>query len=340
MAVASLLPSNRGYVDPSLAAELPRLSHGAATDAMVVDGRVVLAQTAQDIRRRLGETPVNVWLALNAVWVENGFGVNGRGTETYYQLARKIWPRAAQKGNGGKANRMLDEALQQLYHYSATAQDYNSVTGELQNGKLSQTRLLQDLVIDQRVRSSRGAVDPASRAAAGRATGGAKGATVSWRFASTYIEHAHTEGLMMLDFDVLSSLRNVAKTLWIQLAAPRFDFQRVPGDPRLECVEMSLTSGHLRNLGITSPEPKQQDKTLRSAVQRVTQADPAYAGVEIDRGAGVFRVIRSAGYVVPLVGTPGVRPAAARPSTPVLGVQGGPLGASTLTLFDANQAAA
>jgi len=88
----------------------------------------------------------------------------------------------------------------------------------------------------------------------------------------------------------------------------RFDFQRVPGDPRLECVEMSLTSGHLRNLGITSPEPKQQDKTLRSAVQRVTQAHPAYAGVEIDRGAGVFRVVRSAGYFVPLVGTPGVRP--------------------------------
>lgn len=305
MAVAHALPRSRTYVDPTLGAGLQRLQDGAEIE-LVVDGRVILAETSVRISRTLGPLAVDAWLAMNAVWVEDGFGSSGKCSSSMRRLARLIWP--ASKA-GGKTNRMLRDVVDRLYDFSVTADDFDVVSGELRPGALSKARLLTELSYDRDLRlgSSDGRYDAA---VSGTRTGGLRDQSVSWRFAERYVEHAHGGGLLTLDLERLSRLDGVAKSLWVQMSTPRFPFQ-AGVQPGVETASIDLTDNNFRALGIVTTSRKQQRRTLKAAGQRIVAADPGYLEVDCDLRSNQLRITRSTDYVIPMVFPEGAAPSLA-----------------------------
>ena len=98
------LPRSRTYVDPTIGAELQRLQASDGSE-LVVDGRVVLAETSVRISQALGPLAVDAWLAMNAVWMEDGLGADGRCTARMRRVARLVWPLTPT--SGGKTNRLV-----------------------------------------------------------------------------------------------------------------------------------------------------------------------------------------------------------------------------------------
>lgn len=293
----SSLPRSRTYVDPTIGAELQRLQAGAGSE-LVVDGRVVLAETSVKISRALGPLAVDAWLAMNAVWVEDGLGADGRCSASMRRVARLVWPRTPT--SGGKTNRLLRQVFDRLYEFSLTAEDFDMVSGTLRAGALSKARLITELTYDRDLRLGEGSV-PYDPSASGMATGGLRDQSLSWRFSERYVEHARDGGLLALDLDRLSALDGAAKTLWVQMSTPRFPFRAVDGDREIETCSIELTTGNLCALGVSSPNPKQQRRTLRAAGQRIVQADRGYVEIDCDVRANVLVIARRADYTTPMI---------------------------------------
>lgn len=235
---------------------------------------------------------------MNAVWVEDGLGADGRCSASMRRVAKLVWPRSP--SSGGKTNRMLRQVFDALYEFSLTAEDFDVVTGTLRKGALSKARLLTELSYDRDLRLGESR-EPYDATASGRATGGLRDQSLSWRFADRYVEHARAGGLLALDLERLSALDGVAKTLWVQMSTPRFPFRTLDGDRRLQTCSIELSAGNLTALGILSANPKQQRRTLRAAGSRIVEADHGYVDVDVDSRANVLRIVRHAEYATPLV---------------------------------------
>jgi hypothetical protein len=276
-------PDARGYLEANIAATAGQLSSPRA-GRVVIDGREVLASTAQVVGAELGEVHFNTFIAQTMLYVNAGMPPNGAGAATLGELHATIHGPGATKG--GRAYASIVRALNDLYEASITVSGYNSVTRQLEEGTYSKTRLLVDLAWHEALEEvRRGQLDDrALGALLGRARLGSK--TVHWVFHHRYVEQIRAGELVSLDWERLRSLRGVAKTLWLQLAAPRFEFARFRERPDLEWIAIPLSPHAYDAFNVRATEPAARRRTLLQAGERIMKVDPRYVCFELASGRG------------------------------------------------------
>lgn len=277
----SVVPRSYGYLEANIAATAGQLS-SRSPGRVVIDGREVLASTAQVVGAELGEAHFNTFIAQTMLYVEAGMPANGAGGATLGKLHATIHgPRATK---GGRAYATIVRALNDLYEGSVTIAGYNSVTRQLAPGAFSRTHLLIDLAWHEGLEAGRrGLLDDRGIAAllGGQRVGGE---TVHWTFHSRYVEHIRAGELVSFDWERLRALRGVSKTLWLQLAAPRFEFTRFRERPDLERIAIPLNPSAYNAFNVRAAAPAARRRTLLQAGERIMKVDPRYVSFNVLSG--------------------------------------------------------
>ena len=246
----------RGYLEANIAAASGQLG-GRPPGRLVVNSREVLASTARVVGATLGEMHFNTFVALTMVYVHEGAPDDGAGAATLGRLHRLVHGEVSRHGRstkGGRGYLAIVNALEDLFEAKITVQGYDTVTGRLTPGGFSKTRLLVDLFWDEDLERAREtALEGRSNELAARL--GAKRAenTVRWRFHQAYVARIRAGDLVTLDWEKLRALRGVAKTLWLQLSAPRFMFRPVPHSPTTNGSRSRSPARATRRSGSTPP---------------------------------------------------------------------------------------
>ena len=104
--------------------------------------------------------------------------------------------------------------------------------------------------------------------------------------------------MLSLDWECLRQLHGVAQSLWIQLAAPRFEFTPIADRPGWEQAEVLLDEHAYHAFGVHASEDRFRRRTLNQAGERIVASDPAYEVFEAEGGRNrpsVLRVVRRCG---------------------------------------------
>jgi|APFre7841882630_1041343.scaffolds.fasta_scaffold13198_3 hypothetical protein len=280
-----------GYLDPDVAASVSQLAGGPA-GRVRLNGREILASTTRIVGATWGETHRHVLIALTMFYVESGR--DGIAEASLTKLARLIYG----SGAGGEAYRLIARAAHDLFRGELTIEGFDVTTGQPTPGVYSRTRLLIDLVWNEDLeRIFEGKLR--GRDGIGQRIGGARGqSTMRWRFHPAYAERIQTAEVVSLDWDRLRSLHGVAQSLWIQLAAPRFQFTPLLERPQFEGLELLLDESAYQAFGIHASQDRDRRRTLNRAGERIMNADPAYERFEAHAAKsapGRLVVVRRAG---------------------------------------------
>jgi hypothetical protein len=287
-----------GYLEANIAATAGQLG-GRPPGRLLVNSREVLASTARVVGATLGEMHFNTFVALTMVYVREGAPDDGAGAATLGRLHRLVHGEVSRHGRstkGGRAYLAIVNALEDLFEAKLTVQGYDTVTGRLTPGGFSKTRLLVDLFWDEDLeRARQGALEGRNELAARLGAKRADNDTVRWRFHQAYVARIRAGDLVTLDWEKLRALRGVAKTLWLQLSAPRFMFRPVPGQPDHEWIEIPLTTEGHQALGVHATEERDRRRTLNQAGRRILEVDPTYVVFDAHGGPrrpSALRIVR------------------------------------------------
>lgn len=190
------------------------------------------------------------------------------------------------------------DAILDLFRGEITVSGYDPLTGEQTEGMYHRSRLLIDIKWHDDIEKIREGeiTDPGEIA---RRLGGTRGEdTISWRFHPNYAQRLEEKDVLSLDWECLRQLHGVAQSLWIQLAAPRFQFQPIADRPGWEQAEVLLDEQAYHAFGVHASEDRFRRRTLNQAGERIVATDPAYAVFEAEGGRNrpsVLRVVRRRG---------------------------------------------
>ena len=284
---ASVLP---GWMDPNGAAHAGQLFAEGPAGALVIDQREILTSTARVVGATLGELPLKVWMALVTLHVAFDHPIDGRGQSTAGHLGRLIW------GNklGGDNTRRLVQALMVLWRAELHLPGYNSVKGSASDG-ISVMRLVSDLHFDQALLTASSGNHELDRRGFGKLLGDKGPGTVGWQLNDTYVRALGEGDLQRFDWTKVHELRGVALALWLVFTSPRIPYRAAIEDPVLQCVEVELSEGHCRALGVTAAADGARRRTFNQAGERVRRADADFCAFEAHGGRGLpsfLRVVR------------------------------------------------
>ena len=254
-----------------------------------VDSRELLASTTRLLGARLGEIEIDTYLAITARFVDLGKPADGKCHSTIRAIAKTLYA-----GDIGGANReQVTKALINLYRVEIQMAGVWAGTDELDDAFLDFERILNNLRFHDQIRKGRKArelLDPA-------VIGAQRNSTVQWQFADWHVQQIRNGYWIELDWDRLRSLSGSAKMLWLILSAPRFQFNPSSDGTDLEEFTVPLSVETYRAFGIRAKRPRDCQRTLNDAGQRVVDVDDAYVDFAVtpdpeDPSGRVLRVLR------------------------------------------------
>lgn len=257
-----------GRVERSLAlAPVWQVGHTAQRERLE---RVDLAGSIAAVERgKLGELEFDVLAWLGEQWWAQGSPADGLVLFTWYALGRDLFGAEPD----GTNRRRVREAIGNLMGAVVTLSGIDVHTGKLTPSLFSDVHILRSVVRGRRGRAG----------GDGAADGGQREDTAEVRLEDWIVAQLLGDVSVVLNWQIQRELTGVAKRLWSYLAARDADFEETqfPAERRLTVRLDDNTA--FEALGITTKQARNARQRLTRAGQRVTEADPRFARITVDR---------------------------------------------------------
>jgi hypothetical protein len=257
-----------GRVERSLAlAPVWQVGHSAQRERLE---RVDLAGAIAAVERgKLGELEFDVLAWLGQQWWAQGASADGVVRFTWYGLGRDLFGAEP----SGTHRKLAREAIGNLMGAVVTLSGVDVHSGKLTPSLFSDVHILRSVVRGR------------PRGETGDATvdGGQREDTAEVRLEDWIVAQLLGDVSVVLNWQIQRELTGVAKRLWSYLAAREEDFDATswPGERRLD-VRLDDNAA-FEALGITTKQPRNARLRLARAGARVTEADPRFVKITVER---------------------------------------------------------
>lgn len=212
--------------------------------------------------------------------VEDGFVES-----TMYKLTQAIYGQVSRE-----RYQALGRAIDNLKDVTITVPGFDAEQGMFNTHALSKVNLISKVVItDQQQHFDQTRRDDPKELA--RVFGRAKGQVTLKIQLDDWIRDAIVNRFGSdLNFTVQRALKGQAKTLWVQLEA--LEFTEVEGED-LERCELLMNADTFAGLGLNCERPSDNVAKVRTRINAIMEADPAYVGYEQLRDPDDRRRVRA-----------------------------------------------
>ena len=264
-----------GMLERSLAL-FPGWQLGRQEHRQGIERRDFLGAIASVKRATLGELELDVLSWLSAQWWAQGAPRDGITRFTWYGLGRDLWSTGSGWDSGGRENRMLQDAVDNLMGAVVTLSGYSVNTGEATPALFSDVHILRS-VVGKRVRAAGDVVDATH-------DGGLREDTVEVRLEDWLVAQLLGDSVALLDWQLQRELSGLAKRLWCYLAGRSPDFRSGawPGD---EVLTIALSEDVYAGWSLNSARERNNRARVMAAATRIVEADPRYVTIAVEQRA-------------------------------------------------------
>lgn len=300
-----------GMLERSLAL-FPGWQLGRQAQRKGIERRDFLGAIASVKRATLGELELDVLSWLSAQWWAQGAPRDGITRFTWYGLGRDLWSTGPGWDSGGRDNRMLQDAVDNLMGAIVTLSGFSVNTGEASPALFSDVHILRSVVGVRR-----GGDEVAGDSVR---DGGLRQDTVEVRLEDWLVAQLLGDSVALLDWQMQRELSGLAKRLWCYLAGRGPDF--APGSwPGEEVLAIALNEDVYAGWSLNSARERNNRSRVITAAVRIVDADPRYVAITVearpdDRRRYQLRVTRR------VVGEPPATPADAQGQLALLATSG------------------
>lgn len=239
-----------------------------------IERRDFLGAIASVKRATLGELELDVLSWLSAQWWAQGAPRDGITRFTWYGLGRDLWATGRRWEAGGRDNRMLQEAVDNLVGAVVTLSGYNVHTGEATPALFSDVHILRSVVGKHR----RSAASDSAR------DGALREDTVEVRLEDWLVAQLLGDCVALLDWQIQRELDGLSKRLWCYLAGRGPDFAPAawPGE---ELLIVPLNADVYEGWSLHSARERNNRARVATATERIVRTDPRYVTIVVEPDA-------------------------------------------------------